>query len=66
MCILKAYTQKCVKTQKKGRYKKMINFIRENKKALALLTACVAALVAVNAYTLHITRGCYNIFDFIF
>ena len=49
----------------------MINFIKDHFAkghaiALALMAATVAGLIALNAYVLSMTQGCYNIIDILF
>ena len=44
----------------------MIDFIKTNRWALAALAICLAALFAVNAWTLEHTRGAYNAFEILF
>ena len=50
--------------------KNIINFFRDrftrgHVVALVLLALCAMALLAINAYVLHITRGHYNAIDFL-
>jgi hypothetical protein len=44
----------------------MFNFIKWNWKSLALILAIVAAVIVANEYTLHLTRGAYNLFEIAF
>ena len=42
------------------------HFTKAHAIALVLMAATVAGLIALNAYVLDMTQGCYNIIDILF
>jgi hypothetical protein len=40
--------------------------IKWNWKNYLVIAACIAAVVALNAHVLHVTRGAYNLFEILF
>ena len=44
----------------------MLSFIKWNWKNLLAIVIAIAALLAINAHTLQMTQGCYNMIEILF